>query len=447
MTQQYLTARDWSDTVPTAMRAPMLLGLAILAVSLIGFGLWAVTAPLQSAVVASGKFVATGKNKTVQHLEGGIIRQIRVGEGDQVSQGAVLISLDDTGPRANLQLLTHRFNRMKAVQARLIAESKLATSVAFPADLIARAEAETDSQLNLILARQREEFQARRQKFDTQTAIFEREIATRQQAIEGYEAEIASIEVQLQLIAQELESKKTLYRKKLVSLPKLLELKRAEAQLAGRVARLRSSIAEEGKNIAKTQGQIVHLRASMVDLAVAELRKVEGGLDDVSEQLRKARDVLHRVDIVAPVDGVVVKLLQHTPGGVIKPGSEILEIVPVGHAPIIEARVKPRDIDQIAKGQAVQVRLTALNQRLIPTVPGEVVYVSADTVAMGRRGEAGDGYVVRVTLQADKVAALKNFEPTPGMPVEAFIKTGERTFFDYLMQPLVDSMARAFRES
>ncbi len=319
--------------------------------------------------------------------------------------------------------------------------------MAFPAELIARAEAETDSQLNLILARQREEFQARRQKFDTQTAIFEREIATRQQAIEGYEAEIASIEVQLQLIAQELESKKTLYRKKLVSLPKLLELKRAEAQLAGRAARLRSSIAEEGRNIAKTEGQIVHLRASMVDLAVAELRKVEGELDDVSEQLRKARDVLRRVDITAPVDGVVVKLLQHTPGGVIKPGSEILEIVPVGHAPIIEARVKPRDIDQIAKGQAVQVRLTALNQRLIPTVPGEVVYVSADTVAMGLRGEAGDGYVVRVTLQADKVAALKNFEPTPGMPVEAFIKTSERTFFDYLMQPLVDSMTRAFRES
>ena len=447
MSAKHLPARDWSDTVPTAMHAPMLLGISILVLGLVGFGLWALTAPLQSAVVASGRFVATGNNKTVQHLEGGIIRQILVREGDLVNRGNVLVTLDDTGPRANLRLLSHRFNRLSAVQARLVAESKLANALQFPAGLVARAKSAPTGELPLILTRQQEEFQARRQKFDTQTEIFAREIATREEAVRGYEAEIGSIEVQLQLIAQELDSKKLLYSKKLVSLPKLLELKRAEAQLSGRIARLRSSIAEERRNTAKTEGQIVHLRASMVDLAVAELRKVEGELDDVSEQLRKARDVLKRVQVTAPVDGVVVKLLQNTPGGVIKPGAEIMEIVPVGAAPIIEARVKPRDIDQIAKGQPVQVRLTALNQRLVPTVPGEVVYVSADTVSSGSAGRAGDGYVVRVTLETEKVSALRGFEPTPGMPVEAFIKTGERTFFDYLMQPVLDSMARAFKET
>ena len=438
---------DWSDTVPTSLRTPILFGLLILIGSIAGFGVWAVTAPLQSAVVASGKFVATGQNKTVQHLEGGIVRHIRVKEGDRVTRGDVLVSLDDTGSTANLQLLNHRYHRLKAQQARLISESNWSDEMTFPADLVTAAYERDEGDVRLIMTRQREEFRARREKLNAEIAILNQEIATRKEAITGFGAEIDSLDIQMQLIDEELRNKTKLYKKKLVLLPQLLELKRVRAQLFGRSARLRSKIAEENKGIIKTRGQIVHLRAVAVDQAVTELRRIESELDDIQEQQRKARDVLQRIDIKAPVDAVVVKLMHHTPGAVIKPGGEIMELVPVNDEPIIEARVQPRDIDQVENGQIARVRLTALNQRLTPTVQGQVIYVSADTLEDRQGGGDPGGYVVRVRLETDKVAALEDFRPIPGMPVETYIETGERTFFDYLMRPLVDSMARAFRES
>lgn len=440
-------SKDWSNTVPTGLRTLTLFGLFTLIVSMAGFGTWAMTAPLQSAVVASGRFVAKGQNKVIQHLEGGIIRHIRVKEGDHVKRGDVLISLDDTGSKANLRLLNHRYHRLKAQQARLIAESKWSNEIRFPANLITAAYEEGDDDVRLVISRQREEFKARREKLIAETAILNQEIAIREEAIAGFDAEIKTINIQLLLIEEELKNKTQLYKQKLAILPKLLGLKRERAQLMGRSARLKSNIAEEKKWIIKTRDQILHLRAVAVDQAVGELRRVEGELDDIQEQQRKARDVLQRIDITAPVDAVIVKLMHHTPGAVVKPGGELMELVPVDDEPIIEARVRPRDIDKVEFGQVARVRLTALNQRLTPTVPGHVVYVSADTVENRRGGNDVGAYVVRIRLEAEKVTTLKIFRPIPGMPVEAFIETGERTFFDYLMRPLVDSMARAFRES
>ncbi|MGI9414605.1 MAG: HlyD family type I secretion periplasmic adaptor subunit [Hyphomicrobiales bacterium] len=447
MSDMHAQSKDWSDTVPASLRAPTLFGLFTLIVSVAGFGIWAVTAPLQSAVVASGRFVATGQNKVVQHLEGGIVRHIRVKEGDHVKRGDVLVSLDDTGSTANLQLLNHRYHRLKAQQARLITESKWSEEIQFPTNLMAAAYEEGDDDVRLIMGRQREEFRARREKLIAETAILNQEIATRKEAITGFGAEIDSIGMQLRLIDEEVSNKTQLYKQKLVLLPNLLALKRARAQLFGRSARLKSNIAEEKKGIIKTRGQIIHLRAVAVDQAVAELRRIEAELDDIQEQQRKARDVLQRINIKAPVDAVVVKLMHHTQGAVVKPGGEIMELVPVDDEPIIEARVQPRDIDKVENGQVARVRLTALNQRLTPTVTGHVIYVSADTLEDRRGGSDLGGYVVRVRLETEKVAALEDFRPIPGMPVETYIETGERTFFDYLMRPLVDSMARAFRES
>jgi len=447
MSGTHAQSKDWSNTVPTGLRTPTLFGLFILIVSMAGFGIWAVTAPLQSAVVASGRFVAKGQNKVIQHLEGGIIRHIRVKEGDHVKRGDVLISLDDTGSKANLRLLNHRHNRLKAQQARLIAESKWSDEIRFPANLITNAYEGGDDDVRLIISRQREEFKARREKLIAETAILNQEIAIREEVITGFDGEIKTISTQLLLIDEELRNKTQLYKQKLAILPKLLELKREHAQLMGRSARLKSNIAEEKKGIIKTRDQILHLRAVAVDQAVGELRRVEGELDDIQEQQRKAGDVLQRINITAPVDAVIVKLMHHTPGAVVKPGGEIMELVPVNDEPIIEARVQPRDIHKVENGQVARVRLTALNQRITPTVPGHVVYVSADTVEDRRGGSDPGAYVVRIRLETEKVATLKVFRPIPGMPVEAFIETGERTFLDYLMRPLVDSMARAFRES
>lgn len=447
MSEIQTRTKHWADTVPTSMSRPTLFGIFILLASIIGFGVWATTAPLQGAVVASGRFVATGANKTVQHFEGGIIKQIRVNEGDHVKRGDVLVTLDDTGPKANLQLLTHRDHRLLALKARLVAESKWANEIRFAASLTQVASRQDNNDVHQILSRQREQFATRRDKIIAETDVLRQEIGIRHEKIKGLNAEIASITTQLDLIDLQLKKTTILYKKKLIPLPKLLELKRARAQLVGRSARLNASVSEEDMAISKVQGQILHLRAAVVDQAVTELRRVEGQLDDVQEQLRKAHDVLNRVNITAPVDGVVVKLMHHTAKGVVKPGGEIMEIVPLGDEPVIEARVRPQDIDHIENGQAAHVRLTALNQRLIPTVPGKVVYVSADTVEGRSGGNYVGGYVVRVQLDTEHVAALSGFRPVPGMPAEAFIKTEERTFFSYLMRPLVDSMARAFRES
>ena len=439
--------KDWSNGVPTSLRNSTLFGVFILVFGLLGFSVWAVTAPLQSAVVASGRFVAAGQNKVIQHLEGGIIRQININEGDHVKRGDVLVSLDDTGSKANLDLLNHRYDRLLAQQARLISESNWSNDIAFPAELTTAAYQQGDEDVLLILTRQREEFEARRQKLTAETAILHREIAIRDEAITGFEAEISSVGEQLQLIDEELRNKTKLYRQKLVTLPQLLELKRVRAQLLGRSARLKSDIAEERKSITKTRSQIIHLQAASLDRAVEELRRIEGELDDVQEQRRKAQDVLRRIRVIAPVDAVVVKLSHHTPGAVIKPGGAIAELVPIDGEPIIEARVQPRDIDKVSAGQTALVRLIALNQRLTPTVSGQVVYVSADTVESGKGGGDPEAYVVRVRLGSQREAGLLNFRPIPGMPVEAYIETGERTFFDYLVRPLIDSMARAFRET
>ncbi|MDH3742078.1 MAG: biotin/lipoyl-binding protein, partial [Hyphomicrobiales bacterium] len=280
--------KDWSNTVPTGLRTPTLFGLFVLIVSIAGFGIWAATAPLQSAVIAPGRFVAKGQNKVIQHLEGGIIRYIRVKEGDRVKRGDVLVSLDDTGSKANLRLLNHRHNRLTAQQARLITESRWTNEIRFPANLITAAYEEGDDDVRLIISRQREEFKAHRERLIAKAAILNQEIAIRKEAITGLGAEIKSISMQLLLIDEELRNKTLLYKQKLASLPKLLELKKARARLMGRTAQLKSNIAEEKKAITKTRDEILHLRALAVDQAVAELRRIEGELDDIQEQQRKA---------------------------------------------------------------------------------------------------------------------------------------------------------------
>jgi HlyD family type I secretion membrane fusion protein len=438
---------DWTETVPDKMWRPTLFGLAILLAALASMGVWAVSAPLSSAVIAPGKFVAVGQNKIVQHLEGGIIKSVAVYEGARVKQGDKLLTLDDTGPRANLQLVSHRLNRLRAQQARLIAESRWASDIVFPDRMMTDAYKNRDEDTRQILERQQEEFQARRDKTNAELSVLRQEIVTRRDSITGHEAEIASLRRQLVLIDEELKGKEQLYQKKLVVLPKLLELRRVKAQLDGRIGVLRSSIAEQRNGIVRTERQILQLRTTMVDRSVADLRKVEGEIDDLREQLRKAEDVLRRLDVRAPVDGIIMKLAHNVAGGVVKPGGPILEIVPIGDEPIVEARIKPSDIDQIAAGDPVRIRLTALNQRLTPIVSGQVTYVSADTLdGSGTRAD-GSGYLVRIMLDREQVSGLDGFRPVPGMPVEAFISTGERTFFDYLMRPVLDSMARAFREA
>jgi membrane fusion protein, type I secretion system len=224
--------------------------------------------------------------------------------------------------------------------------------------------------------------------------------------------------------------------------------------VSGELGDLTGRIADSRERIARAEHQIAQLRSAAAQKAAEELRGTESELDDVQEQIRAARDVVERIEVRAPVRGVVVKLNHHTTGAVVAPGAVILELLPINEELIIEARVNPSDISHVQVGQHALVRLTAFNQRITPMIEGKVIYVSADTVSeQDARREAEpllsrrQSYVARVRLdEREARAKVENFRPLPGMPADVYIKTGERTFFDYILRPLLDSLSRAFRE-
>jgi len=445
MLQECPNLHSWGDGVPRGLGKATVAGLVILVVGIGGFGVWAGTAPIDGAVVSSGSFVATSQNKTIEHLEGGIIDEISVSEGDHVSAGDELAILDDTAAKAKLQRLRVRLRRLQAVSTRLEAETRLAEEIKFPE---LEPKVPVDATLKAVLERQRAEFNSRLKKRSDQARVLDLEISSLRESVRGYRTQIGALETQLELIEEELADKQTLTKKGLMRKPETLALQRQQARLKGEIGTLQSRIGEVKERIARAKQKIVHLRSASVSAAYEELRKVETQIDDIREQIGAARDVVERSHIRAPVDGTVVELMHHTPGGVVKPGGTLLKLLPTNDEVIIEARVHPTDIDNISLDQAAYIRLTALNQRTTPMIPGEVIYVSADAVDDDSNASAEkSAYIVRVKLNQEKASEIPGFDPRPGMPAEVYIKTGERTFFDYLMRPLKDTLTRAFRES
>jgi HlyD family secretion protein len=281
-----------------------------------------------------------------------------------------------------------------------------------------------------------------------------KEIAGLQESIGGYQSQVSSNRERFALFDEELKGKSRLLELQLVRKPEILALQRSEAGLSGELGDLLGRIGDARERIARAEQQIAQLHSAAIQKAIEELHRTESDLDDVREQILAAQDVVERTEVRAPVRGVVVKLNQYTPGGVISPGGVILELLPINDELIIEGRVKPNKITHVKEGQEALVRLTALNQRLTPMIQAKVIYLSADTVSdqIGRHtGDTDmirrDSYVVRVRLdERDAHQKVEQFQPTPGMPADIFIKTGERTFFTYLMQPVIDSFSRAFRE-
>lgn len=438
-------SNDWYADVPRSTRGQTLYGIAVLAVSVFGFGFWGSTAQIAGAVVTAGVFVTTGQNKIVQHLEGGVIREIRVREGDVVEEGQVLVVLDETTPLAELRRLELRHARLQAIEARLVAEMEDRDEVPFPPRLL--ADARRDPDVAEIIGSQTMTHQATMNSLRGEISTLETGIEALQQRITGAEVQLEATRSQVAIIEEELVDKESLLQKGLVRRPEVLALQRAQAGLKGEIGRLIGEIGDSRERIARIREQISGVRNDAVRSAVENLHEARAELKDLRERLRAAANVLERVQIVAPAAGVVVKLRYHTAGGVIEAGKPVLEIVPSGEDLIIEVQVQPKDVDAVRLGQEANVRLTALNKRTTPSVRGEVVYVSADALPDERRPAGSDEtYIARIALDKDEAAALDDFEPTPGMPAEVYIKTSERTFLEYIVRPLKDSMARAFRE-
>ncbi len=442
---------QWHARVPRSSRVPSLLGLGIVAACGLGFGAWAATAPLDGAVVTTGTFVAAGQNKQIQHLEGGIVSLVNVKEGDLVDAGQILVRLDPTAAVAKLRMLTLRKYRLVTTQARLEAELAGKDTFTLPADVGLNPD---DPEVRTILTRQQIELEARRKKVASEEAVLRKEIAGLLESVAGYEAQIASTKTRLNIFSEELKDKNALLNRDLIRKTEVFSVQRDEAALNGELGELIGRVADSRQQVARAEQQITSIRSTATQKAVEELRQTESDLDDITEQIRAASDVVQRSDVKAPVRGIVVKLNQHTQGGVVAAGSTILELLPVNDDLIIEGRVSPDQVVHVKEGQPAIVRLSALNQRITPMIDGKVTYLSADTIAdrpefaaQGASMPERGSFIVRVKLdEKDADKKIPNFKPTPGMPADLYIRTGERTFFDYIMEPVMESFSRAFRE-
>ncbi len=425
----------------TSDRPERMLGLLILLTGLGGFGLWAAFAPIDSAVVAQGVVTVESSRKTIQHLEGGVVSEILVREGDMVKQGDVLLRIDDTASRAQLEIARGNFFAQRAEEARLIAERDRAKEVVFPDDLLA---VKDDPRVAEAMTGQERVFQARRQAMNGEVNVLEQRVGQLEQQIRGLEGLAASKAKRIDLYQEELTGLHKLFDKGLGDKSRLREWERSVAELEGERADHLSSMASARVQIGETQLQIAQVRQKFTSDVVEQLRKVQTDMSDLRERIRALENTLERTVVQAPVSGSVVGMKVHTVGGVLRPGDPIMDIIPEGEPLIVEAQVQPGNVDQVEPGLDAEIRFTAFNSRTTPTVFGTVLTISGDRLTDQKTG--APYYLARIQVKPEGMERLRGLTLVPGMPADVMIKTGERTFFEYLIKPIVDRVSLSLKE-
>ncbi|MBN7804242.1 HlyD family type I secretion periplasmic adaptor subunit [Agrobacterium rosae] len=434
---------EWYSEVPRSIRMYSVTGLAVLFASFGGFGYWAGTAPLASAIIAQGSFVATGNNKIIQHLEGGIIKEMMVSEGQVVKEGDVLVVLDKTAALSNQKMINLKRLRLETIVYRLRAEAQGEKTFKVPDIVMAEA---SDPDVNAIIQGQNVVFHSKQIKLEEQLNLVEKNIRSLEFRFIGYKGQKSSFERQQSLLEQERDSKAKLAKDGVIRKTDMLALERAIADAMGDISRLDGEMNQSEAEIAKFRQEAVIAVNSNKQAALDALETAEADLDGVRQQLREASQILDRTVIRSPVNGTVIRSYYHTAGGVITTGKPIMEILPA-HVPLIlEAQVLRTSIDQLHEGQTAAIRLSALNRRTTPVLDGKVFYVSADSIEENAGMQVKDVYIVRVQISDEELAKVHGFHPVPGMPADVLIQTSERTFFEYLTKPIADSMSRAFKE-
>lgn len=419
-----------------------LAGGLIVAAFFLGVGGWAAFVPLKSAAIAPGQVIVEGRRRTVQHLEGGIVRDIRVQEGDVVEQGDVVVVLDDIRARSDVDLIRGRLAAALVARARLQAERDQAESIVFPDELENLADERGD--LAALIEGERTVFRERQNFLRSQTSINRQRILQLREEITGLEQEIAALKRQLSLISEEEEGLADLVSKGLARKPRLLELRRSKANLEGDLARNRAAIARAEQQIGEAELTILDVRTRFLNEVVGQLQDVQAEIGDLRDRMAAAEDVIRRTEVVAPVEGIVVNLQVNTTGGVISPGQPLMDIVPRQESLRVEARVSPGDIDVVHAGLPAQVRISAFHIAENPILDGRVRTVSADALTDERTGATF--YIAQVEL--DDLSPLpEGAELMPGMPAEVMVVTGEQTPLEYLLEPIRISIRRAMRES
>jgi HlyD family secretion protein/epimerase transport system membrane fusion protein len=439
------TAERWTTAKPTQLlRGPVVVGYIIVLLFFGGLGTWAALAPVAGAVIASGVVSPDGSRKKVQHLEGGIIDRILVDDGDRVQTGDALVVLQETQARAAFEVLQGQRGLLAAQLARLLAEQANRDQVTF-ADWLLAQEAD-DVELGEILQGQRDLFTARHKLHEGRKLIGLKRVDELREEITSLREQAKSQREQLQYLAEELEAKKPLLDRGMLPRPDFLALQRLRAEIEGELAENIGRIASAKQKIGETKLQVVNEDAVRLEKIVSDLAETRSELASVEERLLAQRDILKRTVIVAPVAGVIMQMRFHTTGGVVGPGEPVLDIVPQDVELLIDARVQPVDIDEVTTGQQARVHFLAYSERNLPQIHGTVRSVSADSLLDEISGQSY--YLARVEVPPKELEKLgEDITITPGMPAEVLIMTGERTVLQYLVQPLIDSLRRTFRES
>ncbi|HEV7256529.1 MAG TPA: HlyD family type I secretion periplasmic adaptor subunit [Bosea sp. (in: a-proteobacteria)] len=422
------------------IRRATLFGVATIAVLAGTVGLWAATAPLSGAVIASGKVVVESNVRRIQHPSGGVVAEIRVKEGDRVKAGDVLVRLDETNARASLALIEIELTRFLARKARLEAERDGAAELELPAELGNRSH---EPMAMAAVAGEQRLFRSRRAAAEVQRSQFRERIAQSHEEIRGLAAQIEARRTQANLINQELDGVQKLYDQSLVAISRLTALQREASRLVGEQGSLTSDTARVKGRIAEVELQIIQIDEDLRREVTAELRDVDGKIADLSERRVAARDQLDRIEMRAPQDGLVHQQIVHTIGGVIGPAEQIMLIVPESDGLVVEARVEPTMIDRLHIGQPAMLRFPAFDSATTPDLKGKLIHVSADSSTDQQTGATF--YTVRLAIDRSELKRLGGKTLLPGMPVETFIQTGTRTAFAYLVKPFEDQLARSFR--
>jgi HlyD family secretion protein len=435
---------DSLESLPPAQRSirmHLIIGLAVVLVLAGGLGGWASTAQISGALIAPGTLVVESNVKKVQHPTGGVVGEVRVKDGDTVKLGDVLVRLDDTVTRASLAIVTKGLNGLYARAARLEAERQGDDTIKFPPQL---ANFANDPDIKAVIESETKLFEVRRASRTGQKAQLRQRIGQLQEELVGLQAQTAAKGQEIALIQRELTGVRELYEKKLVQLSRVTQLERDAARLEGDRGQLIASAAQAKGKITETELQIIQVDKDLNTEVSKDLRETNDKIGELVERKVTAEDQLRRVEIRAPQDGMVLQSTVHTVGGVITAGDAIMLIVPQADNLSVEARINPQDIDQLRLGQKTLLRFSAFNQRTTPELNGIVSRVSPDITTDQRTGQPY--YTIRVELPVDEITKLGDVKLIPGMPVEAFVQTGDRTMMSYLVKPLQDQLMRAFRE-
>lgn len=423
-------------------------GLALVLIVFGGFGAWASLAPLQSASLAPGVITVEHYRKTVQHLEGGIIRTLDVHDGDSVQQDQVIATLDDTHARTQLEVMRGQLYSRVAQEARLAAQRDGLPAVQYPWELLAHR---TDPRVQDAMRLQDHTFQVRQAASDGERAVYRRQIEQLRAKVKGIQAQTLSRDRLVQSYRGDLNDFKSLLKEGFTEKQKVEEMERALAQSEGQRGELLSNMAASELQIAEIELKILQLQKDLQRDVANELSDVQAELFGLREQVQSLERTVDRTIIKAPVSGMVLGLVVHTLGAVIQPGGRLLDIVPQDQKLIIEAQVAPIDIDRIKVGQVAEVRFSAFKTRDVPTIEGTLMSISADRIVRDHNeNQGGDPayYLARVKVSPEGLQALRaaSLELMPGMPAEVLITTGARTLVHYLMKPLTDTVKRSLIE-